>query len=135
MGIFNRNFTSRIFTVWIFVQLSLPVFTQIDFKHFPIDSFKLPSIHRTWLELEGTIVGTYDYAYELEREGKNNSSYFSPQASLQYSGFINRPDIQSSYNLSTNPVFSVHRKQLHPQHGSIGDPDRYLPHPEEGIMP
>jgi len=98
---------TRIFTVWIFVQMSFPVFTQIDFKHFPIDSFKLPSIHWTGLELGGTIVGTYDYAHELEGEGKNNSSYFSPQASLQYSGFINRPDIQSSYNLRTNPVFSV----------------------------
>jgi hypothetical protein len=103
------KFTSKSVTVLLFVLVSIPVFCQIDFKHFPIDSFKLPSIHWVGLELGGAINGSYDYGHELQGDRKSTASFFSPDVSLTYTGYINRPDKQLFYSISTNPDFSISR--------------------------
>ncbi|MEP6794871.1 MAG: hypothetical protein ABJB16_11130 [Saprospiraceae bacterium] len=84
---------------------SQPAFSQIDFKHFPIDSFKLPTIQWKGMILGGSLSGSYDYANQFAATDYDKSSYFSHRPSLSYFGFINRPDRQASYSFSTSPWF------------------------------
>ncbi|MBK9981823.1 MAG: hypothetical protein IPP15_05260 [Saprospiraceae bacterium] len=101
---------TRVISVLIFVVLSLPSFAQIDFKHFPIDSFKLPTIQWKGLTLGGSLSGSYDYEDEFATTDNDKSSYFSHSPSLSYFGFINRPDRQASYSLSTSPRFYLEHR-------------------------
>lgn len=101
-----RNPT-RIISVLICITFSFSTFAQIDFKHFPIDSFKLPDIEWKALTAGGTLSGLYDYRHEQELHRHFNTTNLHSNISLQYSGYINRQDLQTFYSLSVNPDFRL----------------------------
>ncbi|MGB4846279.1 MAG: hypothetical protein WBP41_00075, partial [Saprospiraceae bacterium] len=87
-----RNLT-RVISVMICTTLSFSAFAQIDFKHFPLDSFKLPDIEWKAMRIGGGFGSHYDYLHDLDRDRHYNASDFTSNANIAYSGFINRSDV------------------------------------------
>ncbi len=98
---------TRVISLLICTTFSLPAFSQIDFKHFPIDSFKLPDIEWKALIAGGSLSGNYDHRHERELDRQFNSSNLNSNLLMQYSGYINRPDVQTFYSLGINPDFHL----------------------------
>jgi hypothetical protein len=59
------------------------------------------------MELGGAILGSYDHSYHTGPDETFDLSSFKPNASLTYSVYKNRTDLQSRFYIQTNPVFST----------------------------
>ncbi|HZV71016.1 MAG TPA: hypothetical protein VFG10_15785 [Saprospiraceae bacterium] len=97
-----KNLT-RFFTALLCLTICFPVYSQIDFKHFPIESYKLPDIQWKGLTISGSMSGQLINENAFPTGYNNNSSAFSLRPALTYFGFTNRSDLQSSYTISTSP--------------------------------
>ena len=85
---------------------------QVDFRRFPLDSFKLPDIDRSALNFSGAFFGDYSNVNLPEFNNRSLNSTFSPQVGLTYSRQINRQDIQATIAASTFHDLSISHNKL-----------------------
>jgi hypothetical protein len=79
---------------------------QFSIKNYPIDQFKLPDIDRQALEFSGNFFG--DYNSRSNEDGHlSSSAHISPVASLLYSRYINRPNLQANYSAFFRPDLDI----------------------------
>ncbi len=110
---------NKIYILWVFIHISFPVFSQIDFRIFPLDSFRLPDIDRQALEFSGSLVGGYSSVKTENFDERRNSSEFSPAFTLAYSRLINRYDLQATIYAYTSQDFST----SHDESGIVSNED------------
>jgi len=87
----------------LFVQLGN---AQIDFRNFPMDSFRLPDIDRKALVLTGNMGGYYRNLSVVNSTDYTNSR-FSSSFGLTYSRLVNRPELQRNVSASFSPGMST----------------------------
>jgi len=91
--------TKLLLRVFILCCMSQQISAQVDIRNFPLDSFKLPDIDRSTLVFSGALFGNYTQIDKV-KTATDISSRFAPNFSLDYSRFINRPDLQASVSAS-----------------------------------
>lgn len=79
---------------------------QFSIDNYPIDQFKLPEIDRQALEFSGNFFGSFDTQSNEEKKSYSASN-INPLASLFYSRYINRSDLQALYSASFRPDFET----------------------------
>jgi hypothetical protein len=82
-------------TLVLFFSFSGTTFSQVDFSHIQLDSFRMPDIDRWVLEVDASFAGSYrDLNTETNSFFDSPSYSVSPRGNLRFSRYVNRADIQ-----------------------------------------
>lgn len=96
----------KLLAILMLSLFGLPIVTaQVDFRNFPMDSFKLPDIDVSGLLFTGSLFGNYTQI-DKETSGTNIDSRFYPNFGFDYSRFINRTNLQATVNASLDQGLS-----------------------------
>jgi len=100
----------------VFLICCLPLYqvsAQVDFRNFPLDTFRLPDINRKALTGRGSLSGQYrGIEHKQSVLPDQRSSNFSPNMDLDYSHFFNTRALQVERSINLDQSFrTIHNKQ------------------------
>ena len=80
---------------------------QIDFRQFPLDSFRLPDIDRKALDVSGSFSSRYTDVHSDLEFFDTHSYNISPRFNINYFRYINRQNLQAQWTIHADEDFSI----------------------------